>query len=133
MDVMLQLFQEFVSPEQKKLAAMVEERGGKAAVCNDVESMRELSNEEPTSAARSGSASDNRNGTSRSFNFIELKREIESDPDEAIEKNLKLFDSVCKLQTRQIEEITVRVVTQQGDRIIDAVKAGPHDRIVDQV
>ena len=140
---MVQLFQEFVSPEQKKLAAMVEKMGGRTAVRDDEESMRKLSNEEPdmrvptreesAPAARSGSASDSRHGTSRSFDFIELKREIESTPDEAIEKNLDFFNSKFELQKRQIEEAMERIITREGDRVISAVTAGPHDRIVDRV
>ena len=140
---MLRLFQEFISPEQKKLALMVEKMGGRDVVRNDEQLMKELASEGPNTrmhageesapAARSGSGSDNRHGTGRSFNFIELKREIEGSPDEAIAKNLEYFNGKFDLQKRQIEEAMERIVTREGDRVISAVVAGPHDRIVDRV
>jgi len=137
-DIILRLFQEFVSPEQKKLVAMVEKMGGRDAVWDDEQLMKKLAEEPNTrthagEAARSGSDSDNRHSTDRSFNFIELKREIESPPDEAIAKNFEYFNGKFDLQKRQIEEAMERIVTREGDRVISAVAAGPHDRIIDRV
>jgi len=118
-----------------KFAAMVEEMGGIDAVQNNEQLMRELANEEHNMrihtgeefapVARSGSGSDNRHGTDRSFNFIELKREIECPPDKAIEKNLEYFNVKFDLQKKRIEEAMERM-----ERI---VTAGPHDRIFDPV
>ncbi|KAF9644578.1 hypothetical protein BDM02DRAFT_3074100, partial [Thelephora ganbajun] len=60
-----------------------------------------------------------------------LQQEINSDPDEAIEKNAEFFDRKFDIQRRQIVEDIARTVNREGDRIISAVTAGPHDRIVD--
>jgi len=138
-DTLLRLYREFVSPEQKKFAAKVEGMGGRDAVRNSEKLMRELAKEEPsmrrptkeesTPAARSGLGSDNRCDTGRSFNFLELKREIERPPDEAIEKNLEHFNAKFDLQKKQIE----KKISQEADRIISTVIAGPHDRIFDPV
>ena len=89
--------------------------------------------EESALAARPDSGSDNRQDTGRPLNFIELKREIETPPDEAIEKNLEHFNGKFDIQKRRIEEAMERIVTREGDRVISAVTAGPHDRIVDRV
>ena len=136
MDIILRLFQEFVSPEQKKLAAMVEKMGGRDAVRDNEEMMEKLA-EEPSVRMRAGEAtrlgSDNQHGTDRPFNFVELKREIESPPDEPIAKNFEYFNGKFDLQKRQIEEAMERIVTREGDRVISAVAAGPHDRIIDRV
>jgi len=130
MDIMLQLFQEFVTPEQKKLAVMVEKMGGDAALENE-QSMRELADAELAFVAPTGSNS--RHGGGRPFDVVELQHEIKGNPDEAIEKNAEFFNRKFDIQRRQIVEDIERMVNREGDRIISVVTAGPHDRIVDPV
>jgi len=145
MDIILKLFRELVPPEQKKLEARVERMGGRDTVLKDEKLMKELASEDPGTrmptrknapATRSGSGSDNRHGTDRPFNFIELKREIESTPDAAIEKNLEYFNGKFDHQEKRFKEAMERMermFTREGDRVISAVTAGPHDRISDPV
>jgi len=127
---MLELFQEFVSPEQKKLAAMVEQMNGVAALDSE-QSMEELAGAELALVAPLDL--DSRRGGGRPFDFVALQCEIRANPDEAIEKNCDLFDRKFDIQRRQIVEDIERTVNREGDRIILAVTAGPHDRIVDPV
>jgi len=127
---MLQLFREFVTPEQKKLAIMAERMGGDAVLENE-QAMRELADTEFAFVAPSGSES--RHGGDRPFDVVELQHEIKGDPDEAIEKNAEFFSRKFDIQRRQIMEDIARAVNREGDRIISAVTAGPHDRIVDPV
>lgn len=126
MDTMLQLFQEFVTPQQKKLAAMVQTMGGDSVLENE-QAMKELV------AVESALISGGQHARSRSFDFTELREEVKNDPDEAIEKNAGFFDRKFDIQKRQIVEDIARAVNREGDRIIAAVTAGPHDRIVDPV
>ena len=130
MDIVLQLFQEFATPEQKRLAVMVEERGGFAVLKNE-QVMKELAEAEPTLTKPSGL--DGQRDGDRPFDIVELRNEIGGDPDEAIEKNAEFFSRKFDVQMRQIKEDIARAVNREGDRIISAVTAGPHDRIVDQV
>ena len=123
MDVMLQLFKEFATPQQKELAAMVENMGGDA-VLNDKQAMEELVRVEPKLTVRPG----RKDGGGR-FNFVELQKEIKESPDKAIERNAEFFSGKFEIQKREIEEI----VTRESDRVISAVIAGPHDRIIDPV
>ena len=129
-NVMLDLFQEFVSPEEKKLAVMADGMGGKAALDSE-QSMRKLADAEV--AFNTPLVPDNRRTGSRSLDLVELQREINENPDEAIEKNADFFSSKFDIQTRQIKEDIERTVRREGDRIIEAVTAGPRDRIVDPV
>jgi hypothetical protein len=69
----------------------------------------------------------------RPFGFYELQQEVKSDPEEAIEKNAEIFNRKFDIQRRQIVEDIARAVNREGDRIISAVTAGPHDRIFDPV
>ena len=127
---MLQLFQDFVTPEQKKLAVMVKERGGAAALESE-QVIKELADAELALTAPSGS--DNRHGGGHTFDFVELQHEIKDDPNDAIEKNAEFFNRKWDIQRRQIVEDIARAVNREGDRIISAVTGGPHDRIVDPV
>ena len=123
-DVMLQLFKEFVTPQQKELAAKVEKKGGDAAM-KSKEAMEELASDEYKITAPMGSQNDG----GRRFDLIELEREIKGDPDKAIEQNAEFFYRKFEVQRREIQDI----VHREGDRIIWAVKEGPHDRIDDPV
>ena len=127
---MSQLFQEFVSVEQKKLAAMVDKIGGEAAQDNE-QSMRELANAEAALVAPSDS--DSRHAGGYPFDLAKLQDEIKETPDKAIEKNAEFFSRKLHIQMRQITEDIERAVRREGDRVIEAVTAGPHDRIVDSV
>lgn len=126
MDIMLQLFQEFVTPQQKKLATMVQNMGGNT-ILEDEQAMKELAGAEDVLSSESGHPG------GCPFDFVQLRREIKGDPDEAIEKNAQFFDCKFNILRRQIVEDISRAVNREGDRIIAAVTAGPHDRIVDPV
>ena len=128
--MILQLFQDFVTPQQRKLAVMVERMGGESALQNE-RAMRELSGAESALAAQAGS--EGRPAGGRPFDFIELQQEIMGDPGEAIRKNADFFNRKFDIQRRHIVEDIAREVNREGDRIISAVTAGPHDRIVDPV
>ena len=123
---MLQMFQKLLTPEQKKLADLVEKKGGNA-ILDDEDTMKELSDVEALLAPASG-----RHGSGR-FDLAEVQHEIRGDPTDAIDKNAEFFNRKFDIQRRQIEEDIARTVRREGDRIISAVTAGPHDRIVDPV
>jgi hypothetical protein len=129
MDMVLQLFQEFVTPQQKKLAAMADAMGREVAL-EDEQAMKELAGAESSLAAQSGRES---RQEGRPFNFTELRQEIDSDPDEAIKMNAEFFNHKFDIQRRQIKEDIDRALKREGDRIISLVTAGPHDRIADPV
>jgi len=126
MEVMLQMFQTLLTPEQKKLADMVEKKGGNAVLDNEGV-MKELVAVEVSLSSASGRHSNER------FDLAEIQHEITDDPTSAIEKNAESFNRKFDMQRRQIQEDIARAVRREGDRIITAVTAGPHDRIVDPV
>src|ERR1700753_4014508 len=124
MDVMVKLFQEFVTPQQKTLAARVGAMDEKA-VLEDEQTMKELADEE--------SALQGQSGGTRPFDLVELQQEIRGDPEEAIRTNAEFFDRKFEIQRRQLAEDFARAFKREGDRIISEVTAGPHDRTVDPV
>ena len=122
----MQMFQTLLTPEQKKLADMVEKKGGNAVLDNEGV-MRELVAVEVSLSSASGRHSNER------FDLAEIQHEITGDPTGAVEKNAESFNRKFDMQRRQIQEDIARAVRREGDRIITAVTAGPHDRIVDPV
>ena len=126
MEVMLQMFQTLLTPEQKKLADIIEKKGGNAVLDNEGV-MKELAAVEASLSQASS------RHVSERFDLAEIQHEITDDPTSAIENNAEFFNRKFDMQRRQIEEDIARTVRREGDRIITAVTAGPHDRIVDPV
>ncbi|KAJ7246566.1 hypothetical protein B0H12DRAFT_758041 [Mycena haematopus] len=135
MDLMMKMFSQFVTPEQKEMARLVEQKGGLQACQDNDKVLKELNELEqksgaaprqgPTSAKGSASATNSKSG------LEDLKDDLMTDIDDAIAKNMTAFDRKFEVQTRQIIDEMSKVVERQGDRIIGAITAGPHDKIVD--
>ena len=132
MDVMQQLFKEFINSQQRELAMKVEGMGGKAAALENEQAMKELVDKESELTAGDELAFATHSGQNRPFNLVELQQEINSDPDKAIKEHAESFNRKFDLQKRIVEDLG-RVVRRDGDRVIYALTAGPHDRIVDPV
>ena len=123
---MMKLFQEkFVTPEQRQLAILVNQKGGDAAI-HDGQAMEELWTVETRISASTGNE---RHRSTERFNLKDIQREIRGDPTRAIEKNGEAFYGRLRVQMRQIQEDIERT----GDRVISVLTGGPHDRIVDPV
>lgn len=130
MDIMMQMFQKLVSPEQKEMLVLVQQKGGADAVQNDENSLKELGDYERASTSANATSASPRSAMSSS-DFDDLKEDLHTDPDEAIKNNFTVFSRKFEMQKRQIVEELTRVVRREGDRIISAVTSGPHDRIID--
>ena len=129
---MQQLFTEFINSQQRELAMKVEGMGGKAAALENEQAMEELMGRESELTAGDEPAFSAHSGQNRSFNLVELRQEIDGDPDKAIEQHAESFNLKFDLQKRIVDELS-RVVKRDTDRVILALKEGPHDRIVDKV
>jgi hypothetical protein len=129
MEVMREMFQKFVTPEQRQLDLLVEKKGGKAVIDNE-QVMRELSDTEASISVPIGRE---RYRPIKKFDLAEIQQEIREEPAAAIEKNAEFFNRKFDIQRRQIQEDIDRAVRREGDRIISAVTAGPHERIFDPV
>ena len=129
---MMEMFQKFVTPEQRQLAFLVEQKGGDAIIDNG-QVMKELSDAEALISAPAGME---RHRPAKKFevaDLAEIQHEIRDDPAVAIEKNAEFFNRKFDIQRRQIQEDIERAVSREGDRIISAVTAGPHERVLDPV
>lgn len=127
---MMELFHGLATPQEKQLAAKVEELGGEFVVVEDEQVMETLAEEEFLLVEPDP---ESRRDRGVLFDFAELRKEIKANPEEAIEKNAESFNSKFEIQREQIVTEITRALSQEGSRIISAAEAGPHDRVIDPV
>lgn len=129
MEQMMNMFKQLVSPDQKMMAALVDQKGGAKAVLQNKSKLQELQEKEAKNTSGSGGS---RNMSSKS-EMDELMEELRTDPNVAVTENLKVFERKFDVQQQQLKEELERIMKREGDRIIGAITSGPHDRIVDPV
>ncbi|KAJ7777905.1 hypothetical protein DFH07DRAFT_730843 [Mycena maculata] len=131
MDMMMKMFQQFVSPEQKEMMRVVEQKGGLQACQDNDKILKELSELEAKSSPGMGAPQSLTKAAGKSSALEDLKDDLMADPDAAMADNLKVFSRKFEVQKRQIVDELTKVVEREGDRVISAITAGPHDRIID--
>src|SRR5882757_8992937 len=109
MEVMIQMFQKFVTPEQRQLAALVEQKGGEAVIDNE-QSMRELSDAEASVSVPAGME---KHRPTKKFDLAEIQHEIRDNPTVAIDKNAEFFSRKFDIQRRQIQEDIEHAVSRE--------------------
>jgi len=130
------LFEQLVSPEQKRLSELVAEKGG-FKVLRDNDKM--LLGLEATASKSSGQPSVDGHRTHQTkFNDSDLKvdslrNDILEDPDAAMEKNWTVFSRKFEVQKNQIIDKLTHVVERESDRVIREVQGSAHERIRDRV
>ncbi|TFK89009.1 hypothetical protein K466DRAFT_487737 [Polyporus arcularius HHB13444] len=132
-DIVLEFFAKAVTPEQQELALLVQKKGGPTAVMGDNGTLKELLKFKPSSAM----SVTKRDGAEHKIHDVGgddltvVKEELFDSPELAIRKNLDVFERKFKMQQRELTEEVKRVIHHEGDRVIEAVTSGPHERIVD--
>jgi hypothetical protein len=136
MEVIKALFQQLVSPEQKQLSELVDAKGGLNALKDDDKMLLELEK----TAEKSSSAPKAEVGRARreqpkeaNLSADDLRRDVLEDPNVAAEKNLVVFTRKFEAQKNQIVDELTLVIKRETDRVIQEVKGGPHERILDRV
>jgi hypothetical protein len=136
MDTMMKMFERFVLPEQKAMEQLIEKKGGTKA-CQEsdkiLQELDEFGKESGRAFDKGAVASLGKQKTRPAKDLDELKKELHTDPDAAMEKNMIAFSRKFEIQQRQITEELSKVMRREGDRIISAVTSGPHDKIIDPV
>ncbi|KAJ7584970.1 hypothetical protein C8J56DRAFT_139201 [Mycena floridula] len=126
MNQMMLMMQKLMPQANQDMARTVAMKGGANACLDDPSILRELNSQSDGSATIAHPG-----GQTKSLSIEELQQDLHADPDEAIEKNSAVFNRKFEVQKRQIVEELEKVIKREGDRIINALGAGPHDRILD--
>jgi len=128
------LFEQLVSPEQKRLSELVAEKGG-FKILRDSDKM--LLDLEATASKSSCQPSVDGHRTHQTkFNDSDLKvdrNDILEEPDVAVEKNWAVFSRKFEAQKNQIIDKLTLVVQRESDRVIREVQGSAHERIRDRV
>ncbi len=120
-----------MSPEERELTKLVDDLGGPDAVMRNEGLLRELFESRVTGAGIS--APERKARHSVVDEFEELQKELQEDVGTAVRENMEQFQAKFIIQQRELEEEMRRTMHREGDRIIDAVISGPHDKILDPV
>ncbi|TBU25684.1 hypothetical protein BD311DRAFT_492317 [Dichomitus squalens] len=127
MDRVLRYLDACTSPEERELARQVDLRGGPQAVMQDEKLLKEVSE------YRTGPSGSDRKARTKGVvdEFKALQTDLQTDVQTSIHQNMEQFQAKFLVQQRELEEQMRRAMHREGDRIIDAVNAGPHDKIID--
>jgi hypothetical protein len=121
--------QQLISPEQKRVAATVLDNGGVTALNDNVLlEVEKTSSKVPPSADGHQALSSWAKPGNTKANADDLRADILEDPDAAVEKNKATY--ILKFEEQKLQIIELKsVIERQGDRLIEEMKSGPHQRI----
>ena len=129
LDVILRLFSTLISPEQKQLFDFVGTHGGPEAVKRNKHALWTLNKMQPVATTSKRHAE--RGGHQEELQS--LQAELFDSTETVIRRNMKLFERKFIVQQRILSEQIQATVRHEGDRVIDKVLSGPHERIKDSV
>jgi hypothetical protein len=130
MDMMMKMIQAAVSPQERRLREQVDEKG-RDVILEDEKILLQLGGHELRQASRRTTNRSKADG--KPYTLEDLRKDLRADPEEAIKKNMDAFALKFKMQQDRILEKMEEAARREGDRVIEAIGAGPHDRITDPV
>ncbi|KAF7329876.1 VPS13 domain-containing protein [Mycena kentingensis (nom. inval.)] len=129
-DMMMKMFAQMMSPQEREMSRLVAQKG--TSVLDNDKALKELCEyENRIVESQSGSGPVHGAKTAKATDFADLKNELHTDPDIAMNENARTYDRKFEVQRRQIVDELTKVVEREGDRVISSILSGPHDKIVD--
>jgi hypothetical protein len=136
MEAMKALFQQLVSPEQKRLSELVADKGGLKVLRDNDKMLLDLEKAASKSSSQSGVDGHREHQAilnDSNLKVNNLRNDILEDPDVAAEKNWTVFSRKFEVQKNQIIDRLTLVVERESDRVIREVQGSAHERIRDRV
>lgn len=124
-----QIFQKLIPSDEVKIAEKISGKGDIKSIQKNESLLRELNDFENAIETRPGERSNKRSA----FSYKDLREELQEDFDSAIVKNLENFEGKFVLYQKQLREELSKFIRDENDRLLTAVKEGPHDRIKNEV
>ncbi|KAF9041886.1 hypothetical protein BDZ89DRAFT_1059909 [Hymenopellis radicata] len=128
--IMKMVFTLMRTPEERELMAFITSKGGADKVVKDDALLNALLSKQKVEKGR-GDSRAKLGRAEPTLTVKDLREEINKDVEQVLEGNAKTFAEKFEAQRLQIEEVKV-TIRHESDRVIDAVLAGPHERIKDQ-
>ena len=137
-NMVLGFFSKVVSPRQQELSALVEKRGGPAAVVMDDITLKELLKFRPAIAIDQAKCSSGHDDAEDSSHQDEddlafIKQEILDTPELALRRNREVFERKFVMQQRELAEEMRQRSRHEGGRVVRHGAAKPYERIDDPV
>lgn len=129
---MLLLFSRLDTPREKEVQRFIDDKGGPKTCIENDQLLEEL-------IIKSGEGYSGVTGsdTSRTDGLQAAKkvlsRELAENLDDALKKNLRLFERKLEIQNKQLKDQLQDAMHTEGQYIITAILAGAHERIIDPV
>ncbi|RPD59328.1 hypothetical protein L226DRAFT_314748 [Lentinus tigrinus ALCF2SS1-7] len=131
LDRLAHFFEACVTPEERRLTELVKANGGVQAVISDKATLRKLYEDKGLAPLLVRTADRRTKGPAHLKELKGLQEDLKVDTETAIRRNFKQFERMYAIQKRELEEELRRSMHREGDRIIQSVTSGPHDKIVD--
>jgi hypothetical protein len=116
------------TPEERRLIAYAEEKGGSAIVLEDDRLLQDMINMQKS---QKEAVETKLLWDTPTLLLDAFRAEVEKNVDTVLKENIA-FDNKFREQSRQIQELK-EVVAHHGDRVIAVVQAGPHSRVTNKV
>lgn len=131
------VFGTLLSPEEKEFNKFIAEKGGLAKVTKDETLLKDLVRKRQAQESRSHSAEPQGNLSSKLKQnaddmLNEIKEEIKTDLDAALDNSRKYFNLKFEEQKSQIAGVK-ETIARVGERVIERILSGAHNRIIDEV
>jgi len=130
------VFRGMASPEEQELQTFMNANGGADNFIEDDKLLLDLIRKREAQMSRNNPggppkelATQMDNGAMTSF--AEIKSELKRDLDTILAQSRKHFDQKFEEQKHQIAEVKT-TIKRESDRIIQEIKSGAHDRILDR-
>ncbi|KAF8647842.1 hypothetical protein AX16_006510 [Volvariella volvacea WC 439] len=122
------LFTKLDTPKEREVQKFIEENGGAKACIEKEDLLNKMIAKSGDSVSAVAGTNAKRGGDDLAGARKTLLKEYNEDVDELFKRNAVLFEKKLDIQRAQLES-TIR---SEGDRVIETLLAGAHDKIIDQ-
>ena len=124
------IFDTLLPQDLASLKQKVKAKGDINVLMSSNTALKELNEEENKLSSHQG----NERSKKRSdFTIEDLKVELRIDFDASLKVNFEAFEGKFNLYHRQLKDDLSRAIEEANDRVIDAVREGPHDKRKNEV
>lgn len=124
------IFDTLIPQDLATLKQKVKAKGDINVLMSSSTALKELNEDENKLASHQG----NERSTKRSeFTVEDLKVELRIDFDASLKGNFEAFEGKFNLYHRQLKDDLSRAIDEANNRVISAVREGPHDKIKNEV
>ncbi|CAL1709515.1 unnamed protein product [Somion occarium] len=126
LELFTRLFETFVPKELTTMKEKVKEKGDITIVLSSEAALRELNDFENSLDIQH---KNDRSKKRSDFTMKDLREELRYDFETSVRKNLETFAGKFELYQRQLKDELTKTINDANNRILTAVKEGPHDKI----